>query len=257
MAIVVLCPKCSVKLTLGDDRSGGTMECPRCSTPITIPALLPPAPPTPPKPAPSPPRPRPTPPPVPSPRSGPAPLPPAPPPAPSLPPPAPPVLDSPKRTANLWFQILLICGGVTFLFGLLLFLLDQETAWVAWPIAFLLVTGGVIYLHSQWKDVCEECGEWQAVEPNGTDILERKKCFGLVVRRSSSSSYGAVYGGPKLGTMPTHSHSESEWEERVPIIRTEYLHHSRCRFCGAGYERRETDEVEDFEPDEPLPPFSP
>ena len=37
MAIVVLCPSCSVRLTLGDDRAGTTFECPKCNNPMSVP----------------------------------------------------------------------------------------------------------------------------------------------------------------------------------------------------------------------------
>lgn len=41
MAVVVSCPHCHTRLTLGDDRVGTTLECPRCDRPITIPSLQP------------------------------------------------------------------------------------------------------------------------------------------------------------------------------------------------------------------------
>jgi hypothetical protein len=44
MAIVILCPKCKTRLTLGDDRVGTTFECPRCDGPISVPIPLPPEP---------------------------------------------------------------------------------------------------------------------------------------------------------------------------------------------------------------------
>ncbi len=37
MAIVVLCPSCSIRLTLGDDRAGTTFECPKCNNPMSVP----------------------------------------------------------------------------------------------------------------------------------------------------------------------------------------------------------------------------
>ena len=37
MAIVAICSGCKVRLTLGDDRAGETIECPRCDAAITIP----------------------------------------------------------------------------------------------------------------------------------------------------------------------------------------------------------------------------
>ena len=37
MAIVVFCPGCRVRLTLGDDRAGTTFGCPKCKTPISLP----------------------------------------------------------------------------------------------------------------------------------------------------------------------------------------------------------------------------
>ena len=88
MAIIVVCPKCSLKLTVGDDRAGSDFPCPNpkmCGALISIPHLPPPPSPPPARPPRSgpiplpPPAPRPSPPPLP-PRSGPV------PPAPPLPP---------------------------------------------------------------------------------------------------------------------------------------------------------------------------
>lgn len=45
MAIIVFCPGCKTRLTMGDDRAGDTLECPQCDATITIPALMPPPPP--------------------------------------------------------------------------------------------------------------------------------------------------------------------------------------------------------------------
>ena len=36
MAIVVLCPGCSIRLTLGDDRAGTTLNCPNCDKAISV-----------------------------------------------------------------------------------------------------------------------------------------------------------------------------------------------------------------------------
>ncbi len=40
MAIVIVCPKCSIRLTLDNDRAGTSMDCPRprCNTSLSIPA---------------------------------------------------------------------------------------------------------------------------------------------------------------------------------------------------------------------------
>lgn len=66
MAIVVVCAKCTIRLTLGDDRAGTAMICPRCAATFTVPQAAP--------------QPRPTRPPLPPPASSPA-VPPPPPPA--------------------------------------------------------------------------------------------------------------------------------------------------------------------------------
>jgi phage FluMu protein Com len=39
MAIVISCPKCGIRLTLGDDRAGTSLECPRCGQQITMPTI--------------------------------------------------------------------------------------------------------------------------------------------------------------------------------------------------------------------------
>ncbi|MBN9121687.1 MAG: hypothetical protein J0I06_21535, partial [Planctomycetes bacterium] len=41
MAIVVVCPDCRTRITLGDDRAGETLECPRCDVPFPVPDNLP------------------------------------------------------------------------------------------------------------------------------------------------------------------------------------------------------------------------
>src|ERR1700722_16373737 len=40
MSIVVLCPGCSIRLTLGDDSAGTMFNCPECDGTIRIPPLL-------------------------------------------------------------------------------------------------------------------------------------------------------------------------------------------------------------------------
>lgn len=58
MPIALLCPGCKTRLTVGDDRSGTTFTCPRCSTAISVPMTAPlptPAPRPAPPPAPLPP----------------------------------------------------------------------------------------------------------------------------------------------------------------------------------------------------------
>jgi hypothetical protein len=46
MAIIIVCPGCKTRLTLGDDRAGETFECPKCPEMITVPILSPPGPPS-------------------------------------------------------------------------------------------------------------------------------------------------------------------------------------------------------------------
>ena len=65
VAITLLCPGCKTRLTLGDDRAGTTLPCPKCGTAISAPVAARPVPP--PRPATPPlPPPRPLPPPLPS-----------------------------------------------------------------------------------------------------------------------------------------------------------------------------------------------
>ncbi|HEV3385104.1 MAG TPA: NINE protein [Gemmata sp.] len=37
MAIILICPGCSARLTLDDDRAGSTFDCPTCGTKISVP----------------------------------------------------------------------------------------------------------------------------------------------------------------------------------------------------------------------------
>lgn len=39
MSIVLLCPSCGTRLTMGDDRAGETIDCPRCDSSITVPIV--------------------------------------------------------------------------------------------------------------------------------------------------------------------------------------------------------------------------
>jgi hypothetical protein len=42
MPITIHCSSCKTRLTLGDDRAGATITCPRCNTPLTAPGRAPP-----------------------------------------------------------------------------------------------------------------------------------------------------------------------------------------------------------------------
>lgn len=42
MPIVVICSRCKTRLTLGDERAGATLECPRCNASLLIPVPVPP-----------------------------------------------------------------------------------------------------------------------------------------------------------------------------------------------------------------------
>jgi hypothetical protein len=105
MAVVILCPACGVRLTLGDDRAGTTLPCPICETAISVPVRE-----SSPRPA-LPPLPRPVPSPVPRPVPPPLPL------GGRTPPPAPP--GSPEPEADPWHGgnrlALWILGGVALL----------------------------------------------------------------------------------------------------------------------------------------------
>ena len=44
MAIIVVCPTCKTRLTLGDERAGETIDCPDCDHAMAIPTLVSPPP---------------------------------------------------------------------------------------------------------------------------------------------------------------------------------------------------------------------
>jgi hypothetical protein len=128
----------------------------------------------------------------------------------------------------------------------------QSLAWTVCMGVVVVVAGALIWLLVSWVDVCPHCGRWKAVRCFGRRILERKKCFGIVIRRGHSSTYGMIH--TSKGGVPTSSQTSSQWEERVPVIRTTYEYKMRCRFCRMVWHEEDVAEVEDFEPDEPLPP---
>lgn len=102
MPIALLCPSCKVRLTLGDDRAGHTINCPRCSAGITVPlpTSSPHPPPRPPVPPPPPARSSHAPPPPPARYPPPAAYPPPVPPPPYAPPYAPPPAAAPPPGAT-------------------------------------------------------------------------------------------------------------------------------------------------------------
>jgi DNA-directed RNA polymerase subunit RPC12/RpoP len=128
------------------------------------------------------------------------------------------------------------------------------------PVLVLVLIGvslpiiGLVVLLTSIGTGCPKCGKWWAKVYRGWKILERKKCYGLVTRYASSSSSGFVGGtsyGPG-GYTTYHSGSVSSsggtnWQERVPVIRTTYELRYRCRYCGGRWEEERVEQVEDFD----------
>jgi hypothetical protein len=152
----------------------------------------------------------------------------------------------------IWFLTIVAAGifsmsaaafVVVMPFALLLF--AACIAGLAW-IADLLASAG-----SQ----CPECNKRWAKICSGREIVGEKKEFGLVTRHAvtnstgwvSGTAYNAGGGQPTHYGGPIHHSGTTSWQERVPVIRTTYLHHFRCRFCNHRWTILEVVTTEDFD----------
>jgi ribosomal protein L37E len=210
MAIVVLCPHCRTRLTLGDDRAGETFDCPRCGKAITVPLVV--SPPPPPRPAPPP-------------------LPPAAPPVPSE--------DAPGHGGD-WSETALGVGC------LVLIAIGVGVLWycAGWGVGLgstiVLLVWLVVGLYDGWQSRCLKCGGWWGVELTERVKVGEEQCYGMVTRTARTSGGGYVAG------RPVHASSSTSWEERVPIIRTTYRLTWRCNRCGHETYTQEVHDAEDF-----------
>jgi hypothetical protein len=107
--------------------------------------------------------------------------------------------------------------------------------------------------------VCPHCGKWWAKTVVKTEILSAKKSYGLVTRRSFSSSFGS-YSGTSQHSGSTHStwhsgntssYGSTRWKERVPVTRTEYQLHCQCKYCAGEWTEEKVHEEEDFDIERP------
>jgi hypothetical protein len=120
-------------------------------------------------------------------------------------------------------------------------------------LAFVLVK--LVNRYTGWRGECPECRRWWARVFLGRRLIERKKCFGLVTRRSYSSSSGCVHGSRwqpgSLGNQPVNGSSSpcgtTTWVERVPVIRLTSRLKYRCRHCAFRWSEIDIKEIEDFD----------
>jgi hypothetical protein len=115
-------------------------------------------------------------------------------------------------------------------------------------------TVGAIVSHAGHDRRCPTCGRWWAKQHVGRTMVEEEEAYGIVRRHGESSthgSYGGSYGGyGSRGGWHSGSSSHrthSSWEERVPVIRTTFLVHFRCRYCAFAWDKTGVEEYEDFD----------
>jgi hypothetical protein len=103
----------------------------------------------------------------------------------------------------------------------------------------------VVVAYLGLTSACPRCGRWFVARKVRTTVVEQIRCYGLVTRRAVSFGSGTTTGG---GTSASHSSSSSmtSWQERVPVIRTTYCHHHRCKKCRGTWTKTEVVEEEDF-----------
>lgn len=127
--------------------------------------------------------------------------------------------------------------------------LPHYAIWV-WLGLIPLMFGGVlvalaVLLWKALQEKCPKCGVANRFGVAGRETIGRKKCFGLVTRRSNSIGLGVLSSGDRTSTLGTSG--LTSWEERVPVIRTTYRLHWKCDHCGEKWTTREVEEAEDFD----------
>jgi hypothetical protein len=117
------------------------------------------------------------------------------------------------------------------------------------------VIASLVLLITGINSACPECKKWWARIYLERRILKRERCFGLVTRYAYSSSTGSVSRtSTQLGSIhqtnhggTVHTSGTTDWQERVPVIRTTFELHYQCKYCEAKWTKVEAEEVEDFE----------
>jgi hypothetical protein len=108
---------------------------------------------------------------------------------------------------------------------------------------------GLLVLLTSIGTGCPKCGKWWAKVDAGTQVRERKKCYGLVTRYAHSSSSGYVSGTSGHQGAWVSGSGTTRWQERVPVIRTTCELHYRCRYCHHCWWKEKVEVVEDFDID--------
>src|SRR5262245_19417517 len=75
---------------------------------------------------------------------------------------------------------------------------------------------------------CPDCRRLYALVCVGREVLERRKCYGLVTRRADSKGSGS-WSGPGNNSGSFSTSGETSWQERVPIVQTTVRIYYKCR----------------------------
>jgi hypothetical protein len=106
---------------------------------------------------------------------------------------------------------------------------------------------GLVVIIAGLNSTCPVCGKWWASISVRRTVHDQRRCYGLVRRSAHSNSIGWIVGGGNgSSSWTTVGTSATSWQERVPVVRTTYLLHHKCRDCESEWTTTEVREQEDF-----------
>jgi hypothetical protein len=98
---------------------------------------------------------------------------------------------------------------------------------------------------------CPICKARRARGLVSTTVIDRERRYGLITR--TAHTYGAAYYHPYGAGRPAGPHggsttigSRTQWQDRVPVIRTTFRDEYVCRIRGCRWTESTVEEQEDF-----------
>lgn len=158
-----------------------------------------------------------------------------------------------------WFWMLCSMMGCCLMVGILLTVVgsdvkSRDMTAIGLALVVLCLLGGlgiVVIVVIGFSYSCPDCGRPWAREFLAEELVDTKKCYGLVTRYGSSYTSGTSsgQGGGQSWSGQYSGTGSSSWEERVPVIRYLLHDHYECKYCKATWFTERVEEEEDFEID--------
>ena len=130
---------------------------------------------------------------------------------------------------------------------LLLLLVGAVVAYVLSPaLFFILLLVGFLFAVGYYKrEKCPSCGSRGTIALDRSDVIGKKKAYGIVTRTDTTTSRVPDGQGKMISQEST-----TERQERVPVVKTTSQDYYKCSKCGYSYSKESVDEEEDFSRDE-------